>query len=275
MDEKFVKKFWIFVLILLIGLSYIGMNNMKNYAEKYKTQIEAAKELLTDDYSREIFDELIAYNDNRTPMKKDMIDRFPENYCPNVPLNYGDTMINGGISSDLTLTFNVAETVGPNGLILGFDPNVRIIEQIKKDIDEKGYKNVKIYPYGLWNKNCHKDLYFQDDTDASLVYRKSEGFYLPATLIKLDDFLIKEGIQKVNFITLDVEGAEMQALKGAESILFFQKPNLAISIHHRPTDAFEIISYLNSLNVGYKFWLGYHGPYSEKEINVILYATAQ
>ncbi|MCR5261289.1 MAG: FkbM family methyltransferase [Candidatus Gastranaerophilales bacterium] len=275
MDEKFVKKFWIFVLILLIALCYVGMNNMKNYAEKYKSQLEAAKSLLTDDYSREVFDELVAYNDSRTPMKEESIDKFHENYCPNVPLNKGDIMINGGISTDLTLTFKVAETVGEKGLIIGFDPNVRIIEQIEKEVAESGFKNIKTYPYGLWNKNCHKDLYFQDDTDASLIFRKSEGLYLPATLVKLDDFVVKENIPVVNFITLDVEGAEMQALQGSETILLKDKPNLAISIHHRPTDAFEIINYLNGLNVGYKFWLGYHGPYSDKTVNVLLYATAK
>ena len=275
MDEKFVKKFWIIVIILLVALCYVGMNNMKNYAERYKSQLESAKSLLTDDYSREVFDELVAFNDSRTPMKEESMDKFPENYCPNVPLNKGDIMINGGISTDLTLTFKVAETVGEKGLIVGFDPNVRIIEQINKEVEESGFKNIKTYPYGLWNKNCHKDLYFQDDTDASLIFRKSEGLYLPATLVKLDDFVVKEGIETVNFITLDVEGAEMQALQGSETILLKDKPNLAISIHHRPTDAFEIISYLNGLNVGYKFWLGYHGPYSDKAVNVLLYATAK
>ncbi|MBQ2645311.1 FkbM family methyltransferase [bacterium] len=275
MDEKLIKKFWVFVLVVLAFLCYFGMNNMKNYSERYKTKIDAAKNLLTDDYSREIFDELIAFNDNRTPMKEENIDKFPENYCPNVPLNKGDIMINGGISSDLSLSFKVAETVGENGLIIGFDPNVRIIEQIKKEINESGFKNIKTYPYGLWNKNCHKDLYFQDDTDASLIYRKDEGSYLPATLVKLDDFVVKEGVSSVNFITLDVEGAELQALQGAETILLSQKPNLAISIHHRPTDAFEIINYLNGLNLGYKFWLGYHGPYSDKMVNVLLYATVK
>ena len=275
MDEKLVKKIWILVLIAIVAFFFFGLKNVKNYSEKYKTQLEAAKSLLTDDYSREIFDELVTFNDSRIPMKKENMDVFPENYCPNVPLNYGDTMINGGISSDLTLTFKVAETVGPDGLIIGFDPNVRIIEQIKKEVDESGFKNIKTYPYGLWNKNCHKDLYFEDNTDASLVYRKSDGAYLPATLVKLDDFVVKEGIQKVDFITLDVEGAEVQALQGAETILLSQKPNLAISIHHRPTDAFEVINYLNSLNVGYKFWLGYHSPYSEQSTNVILYATVK
>ena len=49
-----------------------------------------------------------------------------------LPVKEGDVMINGGISSDLSLTFKVAETVGPNGEIIGFDPNVKIIDKINK-----------------------------------------------------------------------------------------------------------------------------------------------
>jgi FkbM family methyltransferase len=149
------------------------------------------------------------------------------------------------------------------------------MDKINEEIKNSNFKNIKTYSYGLWNKNCHKDLFFNDNSDASLVYRKEEGFYLPATLVKLDNFTVKEGIKKVDYISLDVEGAELQALQGAETIIVSQKPNLAISIHHRNTDAFEIINYINSLNCGYKFWLGYHSPYSKTQVNVIMYATVK
>ncbi len=275
MNDKTVKKVWVFFVICLVVCLAICINDTKPYLERYNKEITAAKSLLTDDYSKEIFDELTMFNANKTPMKKENMDKFPENYCPNVPLKKGDVIINGGISSDLTLSFKMAESVGENGLVIGFDPNVRILAKINEDIKKSGYTNIKPYSYGLWDKNCHKELYFQDNADASLIYRKDEGLFLPATLVKLDDFVVKEGVKTVNFITLDVEGAEMNALKGAETILLTQKPNLAISIHHRPTDLFEIINYLNSLNCGYKFWLGYHAPYSVNSVNVLLYATVK
>ncbi len=275
MNDRIVKKIWVFFIICLVAFFAVFFDNSKPYLERYNKEITAARSLLTDNYSKEIFDELKMFNANKTPMNKDNLDKFPENYCPNVPLNEGDVMINGGISSDLTLTFKMAESVGENGLIVGFDPNVRILAKINKDIEKSGFKNIKTFSYGLWNKNCHKDLFFQGDTDASLIYRKNEGLYLPATLVKLDDFVIKEGIKKVDFITLDVEGAEMEALQGAETILLTQKPKLAISIHHKPTDLFKVINYVNSLNCGYKFWLGFHTPYSINSVNVILYAIAK
>ena len=275
MNEVIAKRLWILFIIVIVGFFVSHFLNAKPYDEKYAPKIEAAKSLLTDDYSKAVLDSLVKYNTDRTPMDETLVDKFPENYCPQVPLKEGDVMINGGISSDLSLTFKVAETVGPNGEIIGFDPNVKIIDKINKDIEESGFKNIKTYAVGLWNKNCYKDLYVRDDIDASLVTRRSDSSYIPATLVTLDKFIVKENINKIDFITLDVEGAELEALKGAETILFTQKPNLAISIHHKATDAFEIIEYLNGLNCGYKFWIGYHGPYSKSDVNVILYATAK
>lgn len=273
MNEIIAKRLWLVVLVFIAIFFTSYFFNAKPYAEKYATKIAEAKSLLTDDYSKEVFDGLIQYNIDKTPLKQELMDVFPENYCPNVPLKEGDVMINGGISSDLSLTFKVAETVGPNGEIIGFDPNNKIIEQINKEIDESGFKNIKTYAVGLWDKKCYKDLYIKDDVDASLIFRKNDGSYLPAQLVALDKFIVQENIKKIDFITLDVEGAEMEALKGAETILFTQKPNLAISIHHKPTDAFEIINYLNKFE--YKFWLGYHSSTNKNEINVILYATAK
>lgn len=275
MNEVIAKRLWILFIIVILGFFVSHFLNAKPYDEKYAPKIEAARSLLTDDYSKVVFDKLIQYNIDKTPMDESLIDKFPENYCPEVPLKEGDVMINGGISTDLTLTFKTAETVGPYGKIIGFDPNIKIIEQINKEIKDSGYTNIVTYAVGLWNKNCYKDLYVRDDIDASLVYRRSDSSYVPATLVALDKFIVKENINKIDFITLDVEGAEMEALKGAETILFTQRPNLAISIHHKTTDAFEIINYLNSLNCGYKFWIGYHGPYSKTAVNVILYATAK
>ena len=275
MNEKVVKRLWIFFIICLVIFFGMFFKNSKPYAERYQTELASARSVLTDDYSKTVFDQLLEFNATRKPMDEKNVDVFPENFCPNVPLNKGDVIINGGISSDLTLCFKMADTVGETGQVIGFDPNVRILAQINKEIKESKYNNIKTFGYGLWNKNCHKDLYFKDNTDASLVFRKDEGLYLPATLVKLDDFVVKEAVKNVNFITLDVEGAELEALEGAKTILLTQKPNLAISIHHKPTDLFQIINFLNGLNCGYKFWLGLHTPYSPTSVNVLLYATVK
>lgn len=71
-------------------------------------------------------------------------------------------------------------------------------------------------------------------------------------VIKLDDFLIDE---PVTFIKMDIEGSEIEALKGAKNIITKYKPKLAICVYHNPTDLWEIPLFIHSLVPEYKIYL--------------------
>ena len=49
---------------------------------------------------------------------------------------------------------------------------------------------------------------------------------------------------------MDIEGAELPALKGAERSIKRYRPNLAISIYHSLDDFLDIPEYINSLKSG-------------------------
>jgi hypothetical protein len=58
---------------------------------------------------------------------------------------------------------------------------------------------------------------------------------------------------------MDIEGAELEALKGASETIIKHKPNLAISLYHKPQDLWEIPNFIKSLRNDYKFYLRSHG----------------
>lgn len=77
--------------------------------------------------------------------------------------------------------------------------------------------------------------------------------------------------KNATFIKMDLEGSEMQALKGAEKIIKANKPKLAICIYHSDKDMLEIIQYIYSLVPEYKFFVRQHAnSYNE----TVLYAVA-
>ena len=73
--------------------------------------------------------------------------------------------------------------------------------------------------------------------------------------VALDDVL---PTQRVDFIKLDVEGAEIQALRGAAQLIQRSRPVLAISLYHRPQDIWEIPEQLVALCPDYRFHIRQH-----------------
>ena len=74
---------------------------------------------------------------------------------------------------------------------------------------------------------------------------------------------------KPDFIKLDVEGFEKEVLIGGIRTISSCRPNMAIGIYHSFEEFFEIIDYIKSLELGYRFsFAGYSNTYSES----ILYA---
>lgn len=71
----------------------------------------------------------------------------------------------------------------------------------------------------------------------------------------IDSFVEEHGT-RVDFIKMDIEGAELNALYGAVETLKSQKPMLAICIYHNDgEDLLTIPLFLANLNLGYKFYV--------------------
>jgi FkbM family methyltransferase len=78
--------------------------------------------------------------------------------------------------------------------------------------------------------------------------------------ISLDEYFEKNKLTKVDYIKMDIEGYEIQALKGAANIIKLHKPRLAICCYHKPEDLWEIPRLLKKLNPDYKIYFGHHTP---------------
>lgn len=88
-------------------------------------------------------------------------------------------------------------------------------------------------------------------------------------IVALDDFF-KE--IKISTIKSDIEGFEGSMLLGAENILRRDRPKLALAIYHSTPDFYNIMDWINKLNLGYKFWIRHHGT---KLSETIMYAVSE
>lgn len=90
---------------------------------------------------------------------------------------------------------------------------------------------------------------------STMVNSMGEGAQATFPVTTLDQELAGKG---VTFLTMDIEGAEMAALRGAERLIREERPKLAISVYHKPEDIFEIPALLLRHHADYKFYLRHY-----------------
>lgn len=97
----------------------------------------------------------------------------------------------------------------------------------------------------------------------------SEDKNLEGDVIKiyaLDDFFQN---QRIDFLKADIESFELDMLKGAEKIIRRDLPKISVCIYHNASDIYQILLWLNGLNLGYNFAVRHHSP---AYFDTVLYA---
>lgn len=106
-------------------------------------------------------------------------------------------------------------------------------------------------PLGTWSST--RQLRFA--SDGSMGSALSDTGEVTIQCVAIDDVLQGECI---NLVKLDVEGAEIETLKGMARIIRHQRPNLLVSAYHTPGHLFEIADLVSAWDLGYRFHLRVH-----------------
>ena len=134
--------------------------------------------------------------------------------------------------------------------------------------------SIHLHNCGVWNENCVLDYGHGSSTNepsSGISLYKTEpsanNLIQQAQVKRLDDVLKS---RNVTYIKMDVEGAEMNALLGAEHIIRTQRPRLSVCVYHKVSDFWQIPLLLNKFNHEYKFVLRHYSKTSCEE--TVLYA---
>jgi FkbM family methyltransferase len=167
----------------------------------------------------------------------------------------GDIVIDGGgCWGDTALYF--ADRVGPEGQVYCFEfcqNNLDILEQ-NLAMNPHLALRIHVIPKALWHSSGEEIRYHPSGPGTSLV-RAGKFPTMSVVTISLDRFAEEAGLPKIDFVKLDVEGSELQVLRGAQAVLRTYKPSLAISVYHKGEDLVDIPLYLKELDIGYQFFL--------------------
>ena len=121
-------------------------------------------------------------------------------------------------------------------------------------------KEINIVECGVGEEN--KELFFHlpdnGNQEGGRFIDKAEGSLDKLEIRRIDDVDIS--YKGTVYIKMDIEGAELSALKGALQTIKKYRPYLAICLYHRKNDLIDIPLFIESLGLNYKFYLrgGYH-----------------
>lgn len=179
----------------------------------------------------------------------------------------GDTVIDCGVCWGDT-TFEFACSVGKKGKVYAFEfiPfNLEVIQK-NKEINPEISERILVIDKAVWGQSGKK-VFFTDDGPGSRVqFEPFDGAHGDCTTLSIDDMVTAKKIEKVDFIKMDIEGAEPHALFGATQTIKKFKPKLAISIYHNLSDFCSIAPWINDLDLGYKFYLKHCTIHSEETV---------
>ena len=155
------------------------------------------------------------------------------------PLQRGDTVIDAGANIGL-FTIKAGKEVGPEGRVIAIEPDETHLNFLRRNIEANRLTNIEIVPKGVWSEKIERNLYLYDNTGHHSLYSNEEfpkGCKQTGTvkleLDTIDNISGELGCKKVDFIKMDIEGAELEALAGAKEALSSNDVKLAVAAYHR------------------------------------------
>ncbi|SNT36088.1 methyltransferase, FkbM family [Ekhidna lutea] len=128
-------------------------------------------------------------------------------------------------------TLYLADKVGTSGKIVAIEPIPSNLKYLEKNIAANKLENVIVVPKGVWNENDHK-TFQRKSTDfqsgsIDISYNNSEALSIEVNT--LDQILQDTNVDQVDFMLIQLNGAEYEALEGLSK---FEPKHLAIAARY-------------------------------------------
>ena len=166
----------------------------------------------------------------------------------------------GGCWGDTALYF---ADRAPRGKVFVFEFEARNLEVLRRNLarNPRLAERIEIVEKALWSRSG-EELRF---SDAGPGTRIGTGSFT-AESMSIDDFAAQAALPRVDFIKLDVEGAEIPVLHGAQNTIRSFGPKLAVSIYHSIGDLLTIPRLLDQLRADYDVYLDHATIHAEETI---------
>lgn len=238
--------------------------------------IDKFKGLLKDKKSLELLDRVVSFRESLNPDFYPIPDLEEQYFPSDIPLFEACDKIrfvDGGAFIGDTLSSSVKEFKKIDkelDYICSFEPDVdnikKLSNEVKNQKDLNLQTNFMIYPCALWSENKVLSFNVNSDSNSSLINEVGSK-KIEIMGVSLDEVLLGAN---PNYLKMDIEGAEYNAILGMKELIKDKTPSLAICIYHKPADLWELPLLINSINNNYDMYLRIYGSMG---LELVLYCV--
>jgi len=236
-------------------------------SDSMEGRFESVRSLYSDPLSKTTFSEILRVKVSKDPSALAELVRSPQ-YFPSDLSGFSpredDVVVDAGAFDGDTLKYFVASI--PSARCRGYhaiEADPRNFQRLESTIQKHGFSSfVRPYSVALGDHLGEVSFSSKGQTNSK---QDSSGDTL-VQLLTLDSLGIRP-----TFIKMDIEGAEMAALRGAARTIMMHRPRLAIAVYHSLSQFLEVPRFLSELVPQYRLSLRLHRPCSEE---MVLYAEA-
>lgn len=179
----------------------------------------------------------------------------------------GDVVLDiGGCWGDTALYF--ADRVGPTGKVYTFEFNPESLEVMRAnfELNPDLAERIEIVERALWDSSGETLEFWAAGAQTTVVPEGAGHGALSTTTVTIDDFVRTQGIERVGFVKMDVEGAEPRVLRGARDVIARDAPRLAVAAYHRPDDLAQLPQAVTACGVDYEFFVDTASPLEDETV---------
>jgi len=245
--------------------SFLWIDERKCLTSK---RLNEVSKLLKDEKSVKIFNKMIEFRKNFDmeyypyPNSKLSEQYFPKD-IPIIPQNDELRFIDcGAFIGDTIELINNNVPKNKKISVVSYEPDLNNLKTLQNNIKKISHINIVVIPAGVYSKTTI--LKFSLSGSGSAI---SENGNVSVAVTSLDETVYSF---HPNYIKMDIEGAEKEALLGAKNIIKEFTPNLAVSLYHKPEDLWELPLLINELNPNYDYYIRVHAHLG---IETVLYCV--
>jgi FkbM family methyltransferase len=143
----------------------------------------------------------------------------------------GDHVLDAG-AYDGMLSVLYSRLVGPTGLVIALEPDEANVSLVRANFGLNQVNNVKVLEKVLWSKPGEVSFCSLGTVASSAVCRPDDAKVSAKAATTIDRLTCELRLPRLDFVKMDIEGAEVHALEGARETMARFHPFFAVASYH-------------------------------------------